>query len=65
MPAMPAWMADLAGKGAPNAKDKDEADARWVGEFSDDLEVAIALREWEQAVALVEDGRSISVKRIE
>jgi hypothetical protein len=56
---MPDWMADLnqrmGGDGA-GAKEKAERDARWVGEWSDDLTVAIALREWEKAVTLVEQG---------
>lgn len=61
---MPEWMADIARKGADflgaseadNAKEKAESDARWVGEWSDDLSVAIALREWTSAVELVEQG---------
>jgi hypothetical protein len=51
-------MADLtqrAGDGS-SAKEKAERDARWVGEFADELTVAIALREWDQAVSLVEEG---------
>jgi exocyst complex component 8 len=38
------------------AKEKAEQDARWVGDWSDELTVAIALREWEKAVVLVEQG---------
>jgi len=37
-------------------KENAERDARWVGEWADDLTVAIALREWEKAVTLVEQG---------
>jgi len=37
-------------------KDKAERDARWVGEWSDDLTVAISLKEWEKAVTFVEQG---------
>jgi hypothetical protein len=58
---MPDWMADLAqrsGGDGSNAKEKAEKDARWVGEFADELTVAIALREWEQAVSLIEQGQS-------
>ena len=60
MPPLPAWMADLASKSdmGPSAKEKAERDARWIGDFSDDLTVAIALREWDDAVALVEKGES-------
>jgi hypothetical protein len=56
---VPDWMADLtarAGGDTTGAKEKAERDARWVGEWSDELNVAIALREWETAVALVERG---------
>lgn len=53
-------MADLASRagvdGSTTAKEKSESDIRWVGEFADELTVAIALREWEQAVSLVERG---------
>ncbi|KAL1715903.1 Cullin repeat-like-containing domain protein [Schizophyllum commune] len=34
-----------------------QRDGRWVGEWADELTVAIALREWEKAVALVEQGK--------
>ena len=59
---MPDWMADLVQKsgGGPSAQDKEEGDARWAGDFADRLTVAIALREWEQAVSLVEEGRAPS-----
>ena len=56
-------MADLAQKGGDipgmdnDVKEKVERDARWVGEWSDDLTVAIALKEWTKAVDLVEQGR--------
>ncbi|RDB19331.1 Exocyst complex component EXO84 [Hypsizygus marmoreus] len=63
---MPEWMADLASRGGEipgvemeaGAKEKAERDARWVGEWADDLTVAIALREWEKAVSLVEEGKA-------
>lgn len=60
MPAFPDWMADLAGKSelGSSAKEKADQDARWIGEFSDDLTVAIALREWDKALSLVEQGMS-------
>ena len=56
---MPDWMTDLVQKSGmgPSAQDKAEGDARWAGDFADKLTVAIALREWEQAVSLVEDGK--------
>lgn len=61
-PPVPDWMAELAKRGgeipglATDAKDKAERDTRWVGEWSDDLTVAIALKEWSKAVDLVEQG---------
>ena len=56
---MPDWMTDLVQKSGmgPSAQDKAEGDARWAGDFADKLTVAIALREWEQAVSLVEEGK--------
>ncbi|PPQ79863.1 LOW QUALITY PROTEIN: hypothetical protein CVT25_002919 [Psilocybe cyanescens] len=63
-PPVPDWMAELAKKGgdipgiATDAKEKAERDARWVGEWSDDLTVAIALKEWSKAVDLVEQGQA-------
>ncbi|OAX39543.1 hypothetical protein K503DRAFT_655078, partial [Rhizopogon vinicolor AM-OR11-026] len=62
MPPLPDWMAELARKagvdGDTSARDKSERDARFVSDFSDDLTVAIALRSWERAVELVEEGRT-------
>ncbi|KAJ7665460.1 nuclear mRNA splicing protein [Mycena polygramma] len=62
MPPIPDWMADLAradpdSVAGADAKEKAERDARWVGEWADELTVAIALREWEKATALVETGK--------
>jgi len=56
---MPDWMADLVQKSGTGstAQDKTEGDARWAGDFADKLTVAIALREWDQAVSLVEEGK--------
>ncbi|KAI0352237.1 hypothetical protein OH77DRAFT_1460684 [Trametes cingulata] len=59
VPPLPEWMADLAtksGEMGATAKEKAERDARWIGDWSDELTVAIALREWDRAVALVEEG---------
>ena len=56
-------MIDLDQKGGDipgmdtDVKEKVERDARWVGEWSDNLAVAIALKEWTKAVDLVEQGR--------
>ncbi|KAI0714572.1 hypothetical protein C8Q76DRAFT_727239 [Earliella scabrosa] len=61
MPPIPEWMNDLASKAGDigaTAKEKTERDARWIGDWSDELTVATALREWDKAVALVEEGES-------
>ncbi|PPQ99518.1 hypothetical protein CVT24_005308 [Panaeolus cyanescens] len=66
VPAMPVpdWMADLAKRGGEipgvtvDAKEKAERDARWVGDWADDLTVSIALKEWTKAVELVEQGQA-------
>ena len=64
LPPINDWMADLARNAGVNvgssANDKSERDGRWVGEWADELTVAIALREWEKAVALVEQGKLLS-----
>ncbi|KAJ7459067.1 hypothetical protein B0H11DRAFT_2060287 [Mycena galericulata] len=63
VPPVPDWMAAFANRGDPDgaagsdAKEKAERDARWTSEWADDLTVAIALREWEKATALVETGK--------
>lgn len=54
-------MADIVGQtdmGA-SAKEKAERDARWIGDYCDELTVSIALREWEKAVGLVEKGEQV------
>lgn len=65
MPAMPDFLAHLMdGKNdfglglGSSAKEKAERDTRWIAEFADDLTVAIALRKWDQAVTLLEEGKS-------
>ena len=42
--------------GVGGAQEKSDKDAVWVNELTDNLTVAIALREWEKAVSLVEEG---------
>jgi len=51
-------MSDLAQQTGMNdsAKEVADRDARWIGDFADQLTVAIALREWDTAVDLVEQG---------
>lgn len=56
-------MAELDQKGGDipgmdnDVKEKMERDTRWVDEWSDNLAVAIALKEWIKAVDLVEQGQ--------
>lgn len=58
VPPVPDWMSDLAQQTgmSDGAKEVAERDARWISDFSDQLTVAIALREWDTAVDLVEQG---------
>ncbi len=61
VPPLPEWMTDLAtrsGELGASGKEKAERDARWTGDWSDELTVAIALREWDRAVVLIEEGES-------
>lgn len=60
IPPVPDWMSDLAQQAgmSDSAKESAERDTRWIGDFADDLNVAIALREWDRAVELVEQGWS-------
>lgn len=48
--------ASLAGA-VGGAQAKVEQDTRWIGDFTDDLSVAISLRKWTEALELVEEGR--------
>jgi hypothetical protein len=56
-------MSDLAQQTgmSDGAKEVAERDARWISDFSDQLTVAIALREWDAAVDLVEQGNLFSL----
>ena len=62
---MPDFLVDLMDKSdmgvGSTAKEKVERDSRWISEFADDLTVTISLRQWEQATALVEEGKFSSV----
>ncbi|KAI0279416.1 hypothetical protein BGY98DRAFT_1089185 [Russula aff. rugulosa BPL654] len=60
VPPVPDWMTDLVQHTGMNdsAKEVAERDARWIGDFADQLTVAIALREWDTAVDLVEQGQA-------
>ena len=51
------WMNEIGlSNGVGGAKEKADKDALWIGEFTDNLTISIALREWDKAVALVEEG---------
>ena len=51
------WMNELAlHSGMGGAQEKSDKDTLWVNELTDKLTMAISLREWEKAVALVEEG---------
>lgn len=53
------WMNELAlNSGLGGSQEKSDKDTLWVGELTDKLTIAIALREWDNAVALVEEGWS-------
>jgi exocyst complex component 8 len=57
VPPMPDWEEFVRDKtGSSEAKRKTERDIQWIGEWSDELSVAIALKEWEKATSLVEEG---------
>jgi exocyst complex component 8 len=60
MPELPAWLkeigADLSRDESQSAKEKHDKDMKWVNEYGDNLAVAIALRDWDEAVSLVETG---------
>lgn len=60
VPPVPTWMAELVGQTemGSTAKEKAERDGRWISDFCDELTVAIALREWDRAVGLVEQGEA-------
>ena len=58
VPPLPDFLADLASKAdvGGSEKEKTERDARWMGDFCDELTIAIALRKWDEAVTLVANG---------
>jgi hypothetical protein len=62
VPPVPDWMADLAQQAgmSDSVKETSERDALWIGDFADQLTMAIALREWDTAADLVEQGPSSS-----
>ena len=56
------WMNELAlQSGMGGAKEKSDKDAIWVSELTDKLTMTIALREWDKAVSLVEEGELMLV----
>ena len=70
MPNLPPWLADMAqangavvgdSRGAPDRARSDE-DVRWMDDFCDKLTVAVAMREWDEAARLVDEGKARSTK---
>ena len=59
LPPLPSFLGAGAG-GSSGGLGKAEQDAKWVGDFTDELAVEIALRHWERAVELVQQGVPIS-----
>ena len=58
------WMNELAlQSGMGGAQEESDKDALWVSELTDKLTMAIALREWEKAVALVDEGKTNNSRR--
>lgn len=57
--AVPEWMKDLADRAGedPGDKAKADMDAGWIVDFTDEMTVAIALRRWDVATGLYEQGR--------
>ncbi|KAG8923452.1 exocyst complex component exo84 [Tulasnella sp. 418] len=62
VPALPAWLADLQNSGLQVGPSREEQDARWVSDFTDNLAVAIAMHQWDEAVRLVEEGEMIKTQ---
>lgn len=73
-PALPSSFSNLSISSLPGSRtsvldlgrrststDAPGADMKWVDDFGDELAVAIALQDWEEAVRLVEKGLSSSV----
>ncbi|KIR53424.1 exocyst complex component EXO84 [Cryptococcus gattii Ru294] len=63
------WLGDKNGNGASNPGHPlstiglsmaDSKDLRWIDEYGDELTMAIAIRDWEGSVKLVEKGQALS-----
>ena len=50
---MPSQFSQPSGSGI---KDKSDRDARWISDFTDELAVAIALQQWDEAIELIDRG---------
>ena len=48
-----------SGGGSDDSNANKEVIHKWLGEYSDQITVAIALREWGEAVSLLEKGQSV------
>lgn len=64
MPSLPDWLNEIAAQeGLGNdVKEKAELDELWIENFIDDLTVAVALRQWDEAVRFIEDGKFVFLK---
>ncbi|EAL19099.1 hypothetical protein CNBH1990 [Cryptococcus deneoformans B-3501A] len=63
------WLGDKNGNGTGNSGHPlstigpsmaDSKDLRWIDEYGDELTMAIAIRDWEESVKLVEKGQALS-----
>lgn len=63
IPAVPPLPGASNSTAQGGAQAKAEQDARWIGDFTDDLSVAIALRNWSTALDLVEQGTFSTPRR--
>ncbi len=57
VPPLPLWLKDMTEKEeSQDSKAKLERDLRRANELTDNLSVAIALRDWDEAIAMVDSG---------
>lgn len=59
-PPMPNMMSPSRPLSTVSLSGIDSKDSRWIEEFGDELTMSIAVRSWEEAVAQVEKGESLT-----